>query len=113
MHTPADHVSHASAEARRATNALRGQASIEREILHERVDALRRAGDRLEDALDAFRLLVEVGAATAAQVAAALDDVADAAWSLVVQRECSGFRLDNHAWVREHYDVPPEVWGRV
>lgn len=103
----------ASAAARRVANARRGQASLEREILAERAESLRRAGDRLQEALESRALLVEVGLATADQLEAALADVADAAWSLIVQRECAGFRMDNLAWIRAEYDLPPEVLRRV
>ncbi len=90
--------------------ARRGQgglAAVELELAGERANALGRAGDRLAETIDTWRLLVEVGAASHAEVERALHDVRDAAWALIVQRECTGFRLDNLGWIRRNYDIPP------
>lgn len=86
---------------------------VEEALAEERANAMGKAGKKLEDALNDHRLLVEVGHATAEQVEGALDAVVEAAWALVVQRECCGFRVDNHGWLREHYDVPEEVFARL
>lgn len=99
-----------------AVNALPARnslAAIESELVEERANALGRVGERLEEAIDTWRLLVEVGAATEAQVEQALRDVRDAAWALIVQRECSGFRTDNLAWIRRYYDVPWAALRRI
>lgn len=79
----------------------------------ERANALGRAGRRLEEAVDTHRLLVEVGRAEDQQIAASLRAVRDAAWALMVQRECAGFRSKDLAWLRTHYRVPAEVLRRL
>lgn len=88
-------------------------AGIERALAEERADALGRAGDRLEDAIDTWELLVDVGRATEEQVGAALTEVRDAAWALLVQRECVGFRGDNLGWIRRHYRIPVAALRRI
>lgn len=88
-------------------------AALQQAFAGEQASALGRAGDRLEDAIDTYRLLVDVGAATEGQIAAALDAVVAAAYSLVVQRECTGFVHANRAWIQRHYDVPAEALARL
>ena len=88
-------------------------AGIERALAEERADSLGRAGDRLEDAIDTWELLVEVGHATESQVGAALQEIRDAAWALLVQRECVGFRGDNLGWIRAHYRIPMDAFRRI
>ncbi len=109
-------VSHRSirdvAAARRGNTSGR-MLGVERALAEERADALGRAGTRLEDAIDTWRLLIEVGHATELQVAAALVEIRDAAWALMVQRECIGFRADNLGWIRKHYAIPPEALRRI
>lgn len=87
--------------------------ALQQAFAGEQASALGRAGDRLEEALDTYRLLVDVGAATRVQVAAALDEVVAAAYSLVVQRECTGFVHANRAWIQRFYDVPAEALARL
>lgn len=108
---PTDRVREVSA-ARRGGVAGR-TAGIEAALAEERAYSLGRAGTRLEDAIDTWRLLVEVGCATDDQVQAALAEIRDAAWSLLVQRECAGFRGDNLGWIRRHYPIPAEATRRI
>lgn len=107
----AEHIREVSA-ARRGDVAGR-TAGIEAALAEERAYSLGRAGTRLEDAIDTWRLLIEVGHATEEQVQAALTEIRDAAWSLLVQRECVGFRGDNLGWIRRHYPIPAEALRRV
>ncbi|MBW3658997.1 MAG: hypothetical protein KY457_10190 [Actinobacteria bacterium] len=93
--------------ARRVAAATGG--SIERQLRAEAADALGRAGERLEDAIDAWHLLVDVGLATEAQLEHAMRDLVHAVWALVVQRECAGFRVDNLGHIRRHYAIPEAV----
>lgn len=88
-------------------------AGIEAALAEERAYALGRAGLRLEDAIETWALLVEVGHATEDQIAAGLAEIRDAAWSLLVQRECVGFRGDNLGWIRRHYPIPSEAFRRI
>lgn len=75
-------------------------ATIERALAQERGSALGRAGRRLDEAILTHRLLTEVGSATVEQMGAALGEVTQSAWALMVQREYVGFRSDNLAWLR-------------
>lgn len=88
-------------------------AALRQAFAGEQASALGKAGDRLEDAIDTYRLLIDVGAATQGQIAAALDEVVAAAYSLVVQRECTGFVHANRAWIQRYYDVPAEALARL
>lgn len=97
--------------ARRVAAATGG--SIERQLRAEAADALGRAGDRLEDAIDTWHLLRDVGLATEDQLEHALRDLVHAVWALVVQRECAGFRIDNLAHIRRHYDIPEPALRRL
>lgn len=99
--------------ASRRGNTSGRMAGVERALAEERADALGRAGDRLEDAIGTWTLLVEVGHATEAQVQAALGEIRDAAWALLVQRECVGFRGDNLGWIRRHYPIPTAALARI
>lgn len=96
-----------------AKNSVGFHNVVEEALAEERANALGKAGKKLEDAIDDHRLLVEVGHATAEQVDHALEAVVQATWELIVQRECCGFRADNHRWLRQHYDVPDQVFLRL
>ena len=94
-----------------------GQASwryheaVLEEFAGERAFTLGRAGSRLREALAAYRAVVEAG--DPAQVDAALRRARDAAWALVVQRECAGFRSRDLNWLREYWQVPEEILRRI
>jgi hypothetical protein len=81
------------------------------ELADERAHTLGRAGHRLNDALAAYRAALESGGRE--QLEAALQRARDAAWALVVQRECAGFRSPDFGWLREHWQVPDEVLRRI
>lgn len=100
------------AAARRGTTSGR-MLGVERALAEERADSLGRAGTRLEDAIDTWHLLQQVGYASEEQVAAALAEIRDAAWALLVQRECVGFRADNLGWIRTHYAIPRAALDRI
>ena len=86
---------------------------VVQDLAAERANALGRAGTRLEEAIDTWRLMREVGHASGEQLVAALTGVRDALWALLVQRECAGFRGDNLATIRRHYDVPEAAVRRL
>lgn len=94
-------------------SSLSAGEHLQREFVSERASALGRMGRRLEEAIDTHRLLVEVGRATPEQLEAALLAIADATWSLLVQRECAGFRGDNLAAIRGSYAVPDAAVRRM
>lgn len=83
------------------------------EFADERAHTLGRAGLRLQEALGAYRAALEAGDADREQVDAALGRARDAAWVLVVQRECAGFRSQDFGWLKEHWQVPEEVLRRI
>jgi len=83
--------------------------SVLDEFTEERGHTLGRAGRRLGETLAAYREVVEAEGSDPAEVAAALTRARDAAWALVVQRECAGFRSADLNWMREHWQVPDEV----
>lgn len=79
-----------------------------KELDGERAHSLGRAGERLVSALATYRARVEAGEERT-QVDAALRQARDAAWALIVQRECAGFRSRDYSWLREHWQVPDEI----
>ena len=97
------------ARARIQTGAL---AQVQLDLVEERANALGRVAERLQEAIEDHRLLRDVGAATDEQLDAALDEVATAAWNLLVQRDCAGFRGDNRHWIRQNYDLPGGAFHR-
>ncbi len=82
------------------------------ELAEERAHSLGRAGRRLREALAAYGAAIEFEG-DPKQVEAALSRARDAAWALVVQRECAGFRSRDFGWLREHWKVPEEVLRRI
>lgn len=90
-----------------------GLAGVERELLAERASALGRAGRRLERALATWNHVSARPETAAAELEAALIEVRDATYALLVQRDCTGFRMDNLAWIRRHYDVPDAALRRI
>jgi len=83
------------------------------ELAEERASTLGRAGQRLKDALAAYREAIEAEGVDAHRIDAALGRARDAAWALVVQRESAGFRSPDFGWLREHWQVPEEVLRRI
>lgn len=79
------------------------------EFAEEQGHALGRAGERLNEALAEYRRMSEAGPSDSQKVREALTQARDAAWALVVQRECAGFRSRDLNWLREHWQVPDEV----
>lgn len=88
------------------------EATLE-EIAEERAHTLGRAARRLEEAVAAYRAATGAGGGDAEQVESALRQARDAAWALVVQRECAGFRSRDLGWLRDHWQVPDEVLRRI
>jgi hypothetical protein len=82
------------------------------EVANERATALGLAGARLTEAVAEYRALLEDDG-DADAIAAAFTRTRDAAWALVVQRECAGFRSRNLNWLRETWQVPDEVIRQI
>ena len=82
------------------------------EVASERASTLGRAAERLSAAVARYRTLVEDGA-DEQRLEPALQDARDAAWAMVVQRECAGFRSRDLNWLKEHWQVPDEVLRRI
>ncbi|HVE27071.1 MAG TPA: DUF6665 family protein [Sporichthya sp.] len=87
------------------------EATLE-EIAGERAHALGRAARRVEETVAAYRAVTAAGG-DPDQVESALREARDAAWALVVQRECAGFRSRDLGWLKEHWQVPDEVLRRI
>ncbi|MGQ0843352.1 MAG: DUF6665 family protein [Sporichthyaceae bacterium] len=83
------------------------------EVAQERASALGLAGRRLEEAVARYRALVEDDAAGDQQLAEAFAQTRDAAWALMVQRECAGFRSRDLGWLRDLWQVPDEVLRQI
>lgn len=83
------------------------------EFADERAHTLGRAGHRLQDALATYRAVIATGTGDQDRIESALRQARDAAWALVVQRECAGFRSRDFGWLREHWQVPDEVLRRI
>ena len=107
-HTPRTVVNMRDAGAR-----WRFHEAVLEELAEERANTLGRAGTRLRDALAAYRAALETAGDDRERVDAALTRARDAAWALVVQRECAGFRSRDFGWLREHWQVPEEVLRRI
>ena len=106
--------------ARRANQPRRSPRSrlgaldgVQRQLLEERAYALGRAGRRLERALGRWRRVERDGELAGRERDAALAEVRDATYALLVQRDCTGFRMDNLAWIRRHYDIPEQALRRI
>lgn len=96
--------------ARTRSDAL---AAVECDFIAERASALGRIGSRLEAAIEAWERLRAAGEVDDPRVRAALHDVVEAAWALLVQRECAGFRVGNLRWIGRAYRVPDEALRRL
>ena len=90
-------------------SATPGQAlsALDVELAGEKADALARAGRKLEAAL----AKLETARASGNALSDALDDAADAAWALFIQRELCGLRRQADA-VRL-YGIPKDVMARL
>ena len=88
--------------------------TVQREIAEEKADALARAGERLQHALERFRKLEQRTARSPhlrAQRERLLWDLAEQVQALIVQREACGLR-DSH-YVLAFYGVPKEAVARI
>ena len=86
---------------------------MQRELLEERAYALGRVGRRLERALARWKALEHAADVASPEVEEVLDEVRDATYALLVQRDCAGFRMDNFAWIQRHYDIPAAALRRI
>lgn len=102
-----------SREPQPLAGSLEEHARVELELVEERASALGRAGERLDDAVEHWRRLVDRGWVSEREHEAALEELTAAAYALIVQRECTGFRFDNLAWIRRNYDIPEAVLDRL
>ena len=72
-----------------------------------------RLGRRLERALARWKAIEQVDDVEPSEVEEILGEVRDATYSLLVQRDCAGFRMDNFAWIQRHYDIPDAALRRI
>ena len=85
---------------------------VENQLSEERANALGRVGDRLEQAIAAWERLDVGPDGSTEERHLALMAVRDAAYALLVQRDCAGFRHGNLAWIRRHYAIPDAALPR-
>ncbi len=88
--------------------------TVQHEIAAEKADALARAGERLQHAVERFRELAQRTASPphlSAQRERLLWDLAERVEALIVQREACGLR-DSH-YVLAFYGVPKEAVARI
>jgi hypothetical protein len=90
----------------------REPSPLEAEIAKERATALGRAGRKLDESLERYRLLV-ASRATANEIDTLLYDIAENLWALVVQRELIGFVHENMRFIRERFDIPAAAFARM
>jgi hypothetical protein len=90
-----------------------GSSALDYEILAEKAQTLGFLGRQLEQSLEALRRFdaVTSNGDSAMQRATLLDEAADRAWALMVQRELCGFR----DWdvVVQDFGIPRDVLSRL
>ena len=96
-------------------NAANGVESLEREFLQEMAYSLKRAEDKLLDALDAVEEAFKASQSASPQTRGwtvkrynkARDAAKTARWEMIVHREAIGMRDAQH--IRERYPIPPRL----
>lgn len=97
--------------ARRDLNASdRGFDAFGYEIMAETASALGRIGRDLEEALEALRRH-DVTPGSNRERDDLVQEAADRAWALFIQRDYLGLKTDHH--LRSTYDIPREVMLRI
>lgn len=94
-------------------NANRSSAGIDafnHEIMAETASALGRIGRQLEEALAALRRHDSTPGSNRDRDEL-VQEAADRAWVLFIQRDYLGMRTDHH--LRATYDIPREVMARI
>ena len=96
--------------ARRDINTGKGFDAFSHEIMAETASALGRIGRDLEEALEALRRH-DATPGSNRNRDDLLQEAADCAWVLFIQRDYLGLKTDHH--LLETYDIPREVMVRV
>jgi len=84
--------------------------ALQYEIMEETAHALGRIGRQLEEALAALKRHDETAGANADRDQL-VQDAADRAFALFIQRDYLGLKTDHY--LKETYDIPGEVMARV
>lgn len=84
--------------------------ALQYEIMEETAHALGRIGRELEEALAALKRHDETSGANADREAL-VQEAADRAFALFIQRDYFGLKTDHH--LKATYDIPQEVMARV
>lgn len=96
--------------ARRDVGSGKGFDAFSHEIMAETASALGRIGRDLEEALEALRRH-DATPGSNRDRDELVQDAADKAWVLFIQRDHLGLKTDHH--LRSTYDIPREVMLRV
>jgi len=88
--------------------------ALKYELMREQASALGRAGSKLEIALQNYHnFITRSSSSDMTQLTVLLDDIAAKMWALALQRELIGFHHDNLEWIKDTYDIPDAVLGRL
>jgi hypothetical protein len=88
--------------------------ALQYELFREQAGALGVAGKQLRDALAAYARHVEGGGlAGQSRTEHLLNEVANKAYALLLQREFVGLVHNNMEWLIATFDLPPEIWSRL
>lgn len=88
-----------------------GASVLDYEIAQQKAEILGSMGQQVEQALARLRAFDEEGADEPDRRTALLDEAADKAWALMIQRELSGLR--HWEAVVKAYGIPREVLNRM
>lgn len=87
-------------------------SDIQLEIAREQAEALGLAGKKLQQSIDRFNDTFD-GEKLSGTESGLIDEIAERAWALLVQRELLGFRHENLQWIRERFQIPDAVISRL
>ncbi|MEM7359907.1 MAG: DUF6665 family protein [Pseudomonadota bacterium] len=85
---------------------------VEQEILKEQATSLGRAGRKLRLSLEKYERLHRTDMPSGAR-SVMFDEIANAVWELMLQREFVGFTEGNLTWVKDHYVIPVEALNQM
>lgn len=94
------------------TNQSKLHSALEAELVREQASALGRAGKQLRLALEAYQASQENGQKQY-QTGLLIDNISEATWALVLQREFLGFIDGNLDWIQKHYHIPERALNRL
>lgn len=81
--------------------------AVELEVIKEKACTLGRTDRKLKAAIIGFESLEPDSAES--DKTSLLNDIADAVWALILEREFCGFHFQNMEWIHQNYDIPKEA----